>query len=256
MSSFHILKSTYFNKIPSIQHFGWPSLLMIKFTLEESLYRVFFHIGQHSQGGGFFAQVLYSRCLSNDTQRGWCFWICFDLPHKLITSFVGENAVGFEDILYPLINFISCVNHHGLHFVERSSEVITLGSRQSLCINESLRSRARGAGHLNDLCRRGIPARWKHRRTDMSARQKPPTFLEQLRQDIDTWYYLETLRNDRGWHKKRWLLIHIFAWFYCIHLILRNDEGHTKNGPLLICCCFYYKYFLLVCVSWLSMATQ
>ena len=40
-----------------------------------------------------------------------------------------------------------------------------MGSRQSLCINESLRSRARGAGHLNDLCRKGIPARWKHRKT-------------------------------------------------------------------------------------------
>ena len=149
----------------------------------------FFHIGQHSQGGGFCAQVLYSRCLSNGTQRGWCFWICFDLPPELITSFVGENAVGFEDILYPLINFISCANHLFLHFVERSSEVITLGSRQSLCINESLRSRARGAGHLNDLCRRGIPARWKHRKT-------------------------------------------------------------------LIWCCFYYRYYLLVYVSWLSMATQ
>ena len=46
----------------------------------------------------------------------------------------------------------------------RISEVITLGSRQSLCINQSLRSRARGAGHLNDLCRQGIPARWKHRK--------------------------------------------------------------------------------------------
>ena len=151
-------------------HYWWSNLL------RKNHCTAFFHIGQHSQGGGFFAQVLSSRCLSNDTQRGWCFWICFDLPPKLITSFVGENTLGLEDILYPLINFISCVNHHGLHFVERSSEVITLGSRQSLCINESLRSRARGAGHLNDLCRRGIPARWKHRKTQYERPPKPPTF--------------------------------------------------------------------------------
>ena len=30
------------------------------------------------------------------------------------------------------------------------------------------------------------------------APAKTSDILEQLRQDIDTWYYLETLRNDRG----------------------------------------------------------
>ena len=115
-------------------------------------------------------------------------------PLHSCTSFGGENTLGLEGIPHPLINFVSLVNLHGLHFVGRRygpntyhpcilwifpeknigavhtaahvriSEVITLGSRQSLCINQSLRSRARGAGHLNDLCRQGIPARWKHRK--------------------------------------------------------------------------------------------
>eukprot|EP00930_Biecheleria_cincta_P001464 TRINITY_DN102601_c0_g1_i1.p1 TRINITY_DN102601_c0_g1~~TRINITY_DN102601_c0_g1_i1.p1 ORF type:complete len:892 (+),score=157.42 TRINITY_DN102601_c0_g1_i1:107-2782(+) len=31
--------------------------------------------------------------------------------------------------------------------------VVTLGSRQNLCVNEAVKSRARAAGHLNDLCR-------------------------------------------------------------------------------------------------------
>ena len=42
---------------------------------------------------------------------------------------------------------------HGFTMFHGFTEVVTLGSRQSLCINETLRNRGKG-GHLNDLCRR------------------------------------------------------------------------------------------------------
>ena len=49
---------------------------------------------------------------------------------------------------------------------------------------------------------------------------------EQLHQNIDTWYDHETLRNDRGDTKKRWLLIYMFAWFW----IWRHSPSHLISA--------------------------
>lgn len=38
-------------------------------------------------------------------------------------------------------------------YLPEGFSVVTLGSRSTLCVNEAVKSRARAAGHLNDLCR-------------------------------------------------------------------------------------------------------
>ena len=79
--------------------------------------------------------------------------------------------------------YITCTCHHSLllNHIEPLkivqtvwtsrcvvSEVVTLGSRQSLCINQALRHRAKG-GHLNDLCRGGLPDERKKRKSEGNA---------------------------------------------------------------------------------------
>ncbi len=56
----------------------------------------------------------------------------------------------------------------------------------------------------------------------MSAHQniiKTSDILEQLHQDIDTWYYPETLRNDRGDTKNDGL------WYTCLPDFITNIES-------------------------------
>ena len=106
------------------------------------------------------------------------------------------------------------------------------------------------------------------------APAKTSDIFEQLHQDIDTWYYHEALRNDKGDTKNDdfWYTRYMFAWLYCKHQILRNDEGHTKKmaisatsfrghdrfSPLLLCKIFQFEVFYLLMGAsscWLISAT-
>ena len=51
------------------------------------------------------------------------------------------------------------------------------------------------------------------------APAKTSDILEQLHQDIDTWYYHETLRNDRGDTKNDDHCSHVFSRMYILGLV-------------------------------------
>ena len=89
------------------------------------------------------------------------------------------------------------------------------------------------------------------------APAKTSDILEQLHQDIDTWYYHETLRNDRGDAKND------DFWYTCLPDFIANIKssgtkrdtqktmtisatsfrGCNRFSPLLICTCISFNHF-------------
>ncbi|CAK9059886.1 unnamed protein product [Durusdinium trenchii] len=92
--------------------------------------------------------------------------LSLEAPLQLETVKVPEKAQ--EDLFAEKLQIIFCSRTHSQlaqvlreirgipsSAVPENLAVVTLGSRQSLCIHSVVRSRAKGAGHFNDLCRPG-----------------------------------------------------------------------------------------------------
>ena len=92
------------------------------------------------------------------------------------------------------------------------------------------------------------------------APAKTPNILEQLHQDIDTWYYHETLRNDRGDTKND------DFWYTCLPDFIANIKSsgtmrdiqtHKKRWPFqprpfadvigLVLCSYVYLNVCIYC---------
>ena len=98
--------------------------------------------------------------------------------------------------------------------------------------------------------------------THIWAPAKTSDILEQLHQDIDTWNYHETLRNDRGDTKND------DFWYTCLPDFItnvRNDEGHThkKRWPFqprpfadvvgLVRCSYIHIFFVYYVLTYIQL---
>ncbi|CAK9071163.1 ATP-dependent DNA helicase CHL1 (Chromosome loss protein 1) [Durusdinium trenchii] len=120
--------------------------------------------------------------------------LSLEAPLQLETVKVPEKAQ--EDLFAEKLQIIFCSRTHSQlaqvlreirgipsSAVPENLAVVTLGSRQSLCIHSVVRSRAKGAGHFNDLCRlateegatRSLRCEWKK-----SAEVMADAFLSEM----------------------------------------------------------------------------